>query len=83
MHFYDPPKVVKTINLLKLGSSGHGKTFGGMVARCMPNSGHGEPPGTRVMTIFAFNVSAQIPNIEYFEVYRGLQAPGGISSFFS
>ena len=49
----------------------------------MPNSGHGGPPGTRVMTIFVFYVSAQIPNIEYFEVYGGLQAPGGISSFFS
>ena len=35
------------------------------------------------MTIFVFYVSAQIPNIEYFEVYGGLQAPGGISSFFS
>ena len=53
-----------------------------MVVRCMPNSGHGGPPGTRVMTFFVFYVSAQIPNIEYFEVYGGLQAPGGISSFF-
>ena len=34
------------------------------------------------MTIFVFYVSAQIPNIEYFEVYGGLQAPGGISPFF-
>ena len=34
------------------------------------------------MTIFVFYVSAQIPNIEYFEVYGGLQAPGGISSIF-
>ena len=49
----------------------------------MPNSGQGGPPGTRVMTIFVFYVIAQIPNIEYFEVYGGLQAPGGISSFFS
>ena len=54
-----------------------------MVGRCMPNSGHGGPPGIRVMTIFVFYVIAQIPNIEYFEVYGGLQAPGGISSFFS
>ena len=38
---------------------------------------------TRVMTIFVFYVSAQIPNIEYFEVYGGLQAPGGISNFVS
>ena len=49
----------------------------------MPNSGHGGPPGTRVMTIFVFYVSAQIPNFEYFEVYGGLQAPGGIPFFVS
>ena len=49
----------------------------------MPNSGHGGAPGTRVMTNFVFYVSAQILNIEYFEVYGGLQALGGISSFFS
>ena len=47
----------------------------------MPDSGHGGPPGTRVMTIFSFYVSTQIPIIEYFEVYGGLQAPGGISFF--
>ena len=34
------------------------------------------------MTIFGSYVSAQIPNIEYFEVYGGLQAPGGIPIFF-
>ena len=62
---------------------GHGKTFEGMVGRCMRNSGHGGPFGTRVMTFFVFYVSAQIPNIEYFEAYGGLQTPGGISSFFS
>ena len=54
-----------------------------MVGRCITNSGHGGPPGTRVMTIFVSYVSAQIPNIEYFEVYGGLLAPGGISSLFS
>jgi len=54
-----------------------------MVGKCMPNSGHGGSPGTRVMTIFGSYVSVQISNIEYFEVYGGLQAPGGISSFFS
>ena len=48
----------------------------------MPNSGHGGPPGTRVMIIFVIYVSAQIPNIEYFEVSGGLRAPGGISCFF-
>ena len=49
----------------------------------MPNSGHGGPPGTRVKTIFEFYFSAQIPNIEYVEVYGGLQALGCISTFFS
>ena len=49
----------------------------------MPNSGHGGPHGTRVMAIFVFYVSAQIPNIEYFEIYEGLQARGGISFFIS
>ena len=48
----------------------------------MPNSDHGGPPGRRVMTIFVFYVSAQIRNIEYFEAYGGLQAPGGISFLF-
>ena len=78
-----PQKVLKPSILLKLGSFGYGKTFGGMVGRCMPNSGHGRPPGTRVMTICVFYVSAQIPNVEDFVVYGGLHAPGGISSFFS
>ena len=36
----------------------------------MPNSGHGGPPGTRVITIFVFYVSAQIPNIKYFEAFE-------------
>ena len=67
----------------KLGSFGLGKTFGGMVGRCMPNSGHGGPLGIRFMTILVFYVGIQIPNIEYFEVYGGLQIPGGISFFSS
>ena len=54
-----------------------------MVIRCIPNSGHGGPLGTRVMTIFVFYVSPKIPNIEKNDVYGGLWAPGGISSFFS
>ena len=54
-----------------------------MVGKCMPNAGYGGPPGTRVMILFVFYVSAQIPNIEYFEIYGGVQAPGGISSFLS
>ena len=49
----------------------------------MPNSGQGGPPGTRVMTIFVFYVNPQPPNIESFDVYGGLQIPGGISSFVS
>ena len=35
------------------------------------------------MIVFVFYGSAQIPDIEYFEVYGGLSALGGISSFFS
>ena len=77
-----PQKVLKTFDLIEIGV-GHGKTFGRMVRRCMPSSGHGGPPETRVLTIFVFDVSAQIPNIEYFEVYGGLHALGGSSSFFS
>ena len=57
--------------------------FGDMVLRYMPNSDPWGPPGTRVMTIFVFFVNPQISNIEIFDVYGGLQAPGGISSFFS
>ena len=43
----------------------------------MPNSGHGGPPGPRVMTIFVFYVNPQIPNIEKFEaneVYKSRDA---------
>ena len=56
--------------------------FDNMVLRHMPNSGHGGPHTTPVMTIFGIYVSIQIPNIEKFQVYGGLQIPGGISSFF-
>ena len=42
----------------------------------------GDPPGTRVLTIFVFYVNPQIPNIEYSEVYEGLQAPGRYLIFF-
>ena len=34
------------------------------------------------MTIFGSHVGPCLPNIEYFEVYEGLQALGGIPSFF-
>ena len=59
------------------------QVFDSMVGRCMPNSGYWVPPGNKVMTIFVFYVSAQTPNIVNFDVYGGLWAPGGISSFFS
>ena len=61
-----PNKCLKIIELIKIASLWQEKTFGGMVGRCMPNSGHGGTPGTRVMTIFGFYVSTQIPNIERF-----------------
>ena len=35
------------------------------------------------MTIFVSHVDPHIPNIGYMNVYEGLQALGGISSFFS
>ena len=53
-----------------------------MVGRRMPNSSHGRPPGTRVMTIFVFYVNPQIPDIEYFEaneVYKSRE----VSHLFS
>ena len=54
-----------------------------MVGRCMPSSGHGGCPGTWFMTIFGSHVHGDISNIGYTKVYEGLQALGGISSFFS
>ena len=74
-----PNKCFKMHNLIKIGVLWVWKHVWGMVGRCMPNSGHGGPPGNRVMTIFAFYISAQIPNIDYFEVYGGLWAPGGLT----
>ena len=49
----------------------------------MPNSGNGGRPGIRVMTIFVFYVNPQTPNIENFDAYGGLWAPGSISYFVS
>ena len=73
--------MLKTIDLIKIGSFGHVKTFGGMVGRCMPNSGHGGCPATRFMTMFGSHVHRHISNIGYMKVYEGLQALGGISFF--
>ena len=78
-----PNKCLKMIKLIKIGVLGLKKTFGAMAVTCMTNSGHGGPPGTRVMTIFGFYVSTQTLNIAKNEEFGGLQAPGGISSFFS
>ena len=66
-----------------LTSFGHEKTFGDMVGMCMPNCGHGGCPGTRCITVCGSYVDPHIPNIGYMKVYEGLQALGGISSFFS
>ena len=41
-----------------------------VVLRCMSNSGHGGPHMTRVMTIFVIYISAQVPNIEKFQIYE-------------
>ena len=78
-----PQKVITTFNLVKNEIICVQNNFLGFVGRCMPNFGHGGPSGTRDMTIFMFYVSAQILSIEYFEIYRGPQAPGGISFFVS
>ena len=43
-----------------------------MVLRYMPNSGHGRPLGTRVVTIFGSYVDRRFPNIQYFHVYGGI-----------
>ena len=48
----------------------------------MPNSNPWGPPGTRVMTIFVFHVSAQIPNIEKFQIYEVYKSRE-VSHFFS
>ena len=68
-----PPKNLKNcLFYLKLGSFGYGKTFGGMVVTCMPNSGHGGCPGSRVMTVFGSYVGHHFPNIQYFDVCGGM-----------
>ena len=78
------PKIFKHCLIwLKLAPFGHEKTFLGMVGRYMLNSSHGGCPGARVMTISGSHVGPHIANIGYMKVYEGLQAPGGISSFFS
>ena len=61
---------------------GHAGTSGDMVGSFWLNMDLGGPPGTRVMTIFGFYVKSHFAKIEYFEVYGGLQAPGGISFLF-
>ena len=76
-----PQKVFKTCNFKKMCPFGHGKTSGDMVGSCMPKSGPGGCPRTRVMTIFGSHVDPHIPNIGYMRVYEGLHALGGISSF--
>ena len=75
------PKVLKTLNLIKIGVVWVWKNLWGygrkVHAKFWPWGNH----WVQVMTIFVFYVSAQIPNIEYFEVYGGLQALGAISFF--
>ena len=55
-----PPKVLKIIDFHET-PFGHGKTSGDMVERCMPNSGRGGYPGTRVMTSFGSHVGPLTP----------------------
>ena len=76
-------KVLKTFNLIKIGVLWVWKNLWGygrnVYAKFWP---WGTPLGPELLPFFLY-VSAQIPNIEYFEVYGGLQALGGISSLFS
>ena len=91
--FYVNPQTLNIANLYVNGgpwspggiSSFFSSNFPSNAVRIMA----ADPFLTRVMTIFiktyifVFYVSAQIPNIEYFEVCEGIQAPGGISLFVS
>ena len=61
----------------------HAKTSGDMGGSFWANLDAWGWPGTRVMTIFVFHVAPHISNMGYMKVYQGLQALGGISSFFS
>ena len=67
-----PKKVLKTFNLIKMGSFGHGKAFGGMVGRCMPKYGHGGPLGNLSMTILGSYVGSHFPKIGNLNVYGGI-----------
>ena len=77
------PKVLKTFNLIKIGVLWVWKNLWGYGSKVHAKFWPWGIPWDRVMTIFVFYVSAQIPNIEYFEVYGGRQALGGISFFVS
>ena len=75
--------MLKTVNLIKIGVLWVWKNLWGY---CRKVHAKFWPWGTRwdpSYDHFVFYVSAQIPNIEYFEVYGVLQAPGGISFFVS
>ena len=77
-----PQKVFKTFNLIKIGVLWVWKNLWGSGRKVHAKFWHGGPPGTRVMTMFVFYVSAQIPNIEYFEaneVYKSRE----VSHLFS
>ena len=68
-----PPKTLKKpIILLKTNTYGLNKILINIKLRCMPNSDPWGPPGTRVMTIFGFYVGRHFPNIQYFDVYKGI-----------
>ena len=78
-----PPKVLKTLNLIKIGALWVWKNLWGYGRKVHATFWPWGTPWDPSYFIFVFSVRAQIPNIEYFEVYGGLHALGGISSFFS
>ena len=78
-----PKKPSKTFNLIKVGVLWVWKNLWVCGRKVHGKFWPWGTLGTSVMTIFVFYVSARIPNIKYFEVCGGLQAPGGISCFIS
>ena len=80
--FVTPSKVLKAINLIKIGVLWAWKNLWGYGKIILIKFGAWGRPGTGVMTIFESYVSAQIPNVEYFE-YMEVYMPREVSHLFS
>ena len=77
------PKVLKTFNLIKIGVLWVWKNLWGYGRKVHAKFWPWGMPWDRVMTTFGSYVDPHFPYREYFAVYGGLQALGGISFFFS